>query len=258
MNFRASSAQDLPTAILSALPEEQQGLIELLDQPRKTVHAGRDFWQGSLHGQPVVLALSRIGKVAAATTATALVERFSARRILFTGVAGGLGDGVNVGDVVVADDFLQHDMDASPLFARYEMPLYGRTRFQADPALTALLRDAAASTLGHSWPEDGRLAFPGAKLHHGLMASGDQFISGTRESTELRRSLQAAGHRVLAVEMEGAAVAQVCHDYALPFASVRTISDRADDDAHTDFPAFVRDIASQYARVIVEKFLRML
>ncbi|RZL64941.1 MAG: 5'-methylthioadenosine/adenosylhomocysteine nucleosidase [Variovorax sp.] len=254
-SFDKKAPQSPLTAILSALAEEQQGLIELLEQPRKTVHAGRDFWQGTLHGQPVVLALSRIGKVAAATTATALIERFQVSRILFTGVAGGLGDGVEVGDIVVAKDFLQHDMDASPLFPRYEMPLYGRTRFHADAALTALVQAAATATLEHSWPEDGRLAFAGAKVHHGLMASGDQFISGTRESDELRQSLSAAGHHVLAVEMEGAAVAQVCHDYAIPFAAVRTISDRADDNAHTDFPAFVRDIASQYARVIVEKFL---
>ncbi|MDO9404212.1 MAG: 5'-methylthioadenosine/adenosylhomocysteine nucleosidase [Polaromonas sp.] len=246
------------TAILSALPEEQQGLIGLLVQPQKVVHAGRDFWLGSLHGQPVVLALSRIGKVAAATTAAALIERFQVARILFTGVAGGLGEGVQVGDVVVAEDFLQHDMDASPIFPRYEVPLYGQTRFAADPALSALLLEAARSALQHNWPYDGRLAFPGARLHHGLMASGDQFISGTAESGELRRALAAAGHAVLAVEMEGAAVAQVCHDYGLPFASVRTISDRADDQAHADFPTFVRDIASQYARVIVEKFLQML
>ena len=70
------------TAILSALAEEQQGLLELLQQPQKISHAGRNFWQGELHGQPVLLALSRIGKVAAATTATALIERFKVSRIV--------------------------------------------------------------------------------------------------------------------------------------------------------------------------------
>ena len=75
------------TAILSALAEEQRGLIELLHLPRRVTHAGRDFWLGELHGQPVVLAVSKIGKVAAATTATALIERFAVRRIVFTGVA---------------------------------------------------------------------------------------------------------------------------------------------------------------------------
>ncbi len=244
-----------PIAILSALPQEQHGLIALLQQPRKVIHAGRDFWQGELHGQPVVLALSKIGKVAAATTATALIERFGVSRIVFTGVAGGLGAGVQVGDVVVATDFVQHDMDASPLFARYEVPLYGKTRFDGDATLTALLFKAACSALMH---KPAGSSFPEARVHQGLMASGDRFVSGAIESAALRAGLLVAGHSVLAVEMEGAAVAQVCHDYGVPFAAVRTISDRADDSAHIDFPSFVDQVASRYARVIIERFLELL
>ncbi|MES2512089.1 MAG: 5'-methylthioadenosine/adenosylhomocysteine nucleosidase [Pseudomonadota bacterium] len=246
------------TAILSALQEEQQGLIDLLDKPEKTNHAGREFWHGVLHGQPVVLALSRIGKVAAATTATALIERFAVSRIVFTGVAGGIGHGVKVGDVVVAEDFVQHDMDASPLFPRYEIPLYGQTRFKADAELTGLLLQAAESAFKHINDGETPWAFPDAKVHHGLMASGDRFVSGAQEAHQLQQALMSAGHPVLAVEMEGAAIAQVALDYGLPFAAVRTISDRADDQAHVDFPAFVRDVASYYARTVVEKFLGLL
>src|SRR5664279_3165836 len=115
----------MTTAILSALAQEQQGLIEQLSNPVKVTRAGRDFWRGELQGHRVVLGLSKIGKVAAATTATTLIEAFDAGRIVFTGVAGGVGPGVQVGDVVVATDFVQHDMDASPLFPRYQLPLYG-------------------------------------------------------------------------------------------------------------------------------------
>ena len=86
------------TAILSALPEEQAGLSALLQNKEAVQHAGREFLRGSIHQQQVVLALSGIGKVAAATTATVLIERFAVQRIVFTGVAGGLGDGVQVGD----------------------------------------------------------------------------------------------------------------------------------------------------------------
>ena len=243
------------TAILSALAQEQHGLIELLQRPRKVNHAGRDFWLGDLHGHSVVLALSRIGKVSAATTSAALIERFSVQRIVFTGVAGGLGEGVRVGDVVVATDFVQHDLDASPLFARYEVPLYGRTRFDGDAALSALLFDAARSALEST---GGATAYPDATAHRGLIASGDRFVSGAHESSALRAALAAAGHEVLAVEMEGAAVAQVCHDYSIPFAAVRTISDRADDNAHADFPLFVDQVASEYARNIIARFLKML
>eukprot|EP01030_Chromulinospumella_sphaerica_P020420 gene20420-20333_t len=197
----------MTTAILSALPEEQSSLLQHLAQPQRVVHAGRAFWRGDWQGRSVVLALSGIGKVAAATTATALAERFGVARIVFTGVAGGVGDGVQVGDVVVAQDYVQHDMDASPIFPRWELPGYARTRLGCDAALT------------HS----------------------------------LRTALRNADHDVLAVEMEGAAVAQVCHDYGLPFAAVRTISDRADDTAHVDFPAFVNTVATRYAEHIMQE-----
>ena len=241
-----------PTAILSALWQEQHGLIELLQQPRKVTHAGRDFWQGDLHGQAVVLGLSRIGKVSAATTSAALIERFDVSRIVFTGVAGGLGARVNVGDVVVVSDFMQHDLDVSPLFPRYEVPLYGITRFASDVALTALLRQAAEAMLTSA------VAVPGARVHQGLIASGDRFVSGVDESAALRIALADAGHEVLAVEMECAAVAQVCHDYGVAFGAVRTISDRADDSAHVDFQTFMDQVASRYTCTIVEKFLHLL
>lgn len=246
------------TAILSALPQEQAGLLELLQAPRMLVHAGRDFWCGELHGKPVVLALSKIGKVAAATTAAALIERFNAERIVFTGVAGGLKVGVNVGDVVVASSFVQHDMDASPLFPRYEVPLYGRAGFATDGAMTGLLLAAAQAAFAVSSASASSAGFPEARVHSGLIASGDRFIGAAAGSQALQNALLAAGHDALAVEMEGAAVAQVCHDYGLPFAAIRTISDRADDSAHVDFQKFVDKVAGDYARRVLWHFLKML
>jgi adenosylhomocysteine nucleosidase len=186
-----------PTAILSALPQEQHGLMELLQHPRKVTHAGRDFWQGDLHGQSVVLALSRIGKVAAATTSAALIERFGVGRIVFTGVAGGLGTGVNVGDVVVATDFVQHDLDVSPLFPRYEVPFYSKARFDSDAALTARLFKAACSALeGGGEKRQESLAtqrFPGARVHQGLRipraagCAGDRRARGAGGGDGMRR-----------------------------------------------------------------------
>ena len=239
-------------AILSAFAQEQTGLIDLLLNPERVQRAGRDFWCGTLHGQPVVLALSRLGKVAAATTATTLIEAFGAKQLVFTGVAGGVGPGVQVGDVVLATDFVQHDMDCSPLFPRYEIPLYGQSRFACDPVLHAHLLEAAQQAL---------MRIPGASkacVHAGLIASGDRFVSSATEVATLMQGLVQAGHPPLAVEMEGAAVAQVCHDYGVPFAAVRTISDRADDTAHVDFNAFVQDTASRYALGIVQGLLQRL
>jgi adenosylhomocysteine nucleosidase len=227
------------TAIVSAMHEELAAVLALMPDERKQVVAGREFWRGHLHGHDVVAVLSRIGKVAAATTATALIERFQVGRIVFTGVAGGLAPGVKVGDVVVADSFLQHDMDASPLFPRHEVPLYGTSRFASDAVLTDLLEAAA------------RKALPGASLHRGLVVSGDRFVATTTES----RALQAALPEALAVEMEGAAIAQVCHDYGVPFAAVRTVSDRADDEAHVDFLRFIQEVASRHSAAIVQALL---
>jgi adenosylhomocysteine nucleosidase len=238
----------MTTAILSALPEEQAGVLALLQSPHCTVHAGREFWQGSMHGKPVVLALSRIGKVAAATTATALIEHFKAERMVFTGVAGGLAAKVQVGDVVLGAQYMQHDLDVSPLFARYEIPGYGRARLDADVNLIAIISEAAPAIF------KGAGGLKDINIHAGLIASGDRFVSSAAEAQALRLALPDA----LCVEMEGAAVAQVCCDYGVPFAAVRTISDRADDTAHLDFAQFVRDVAGPYAVRLMDALMRKL
>lgn len=240
-----------PLAILSALAEEQAGLVEQLQGAHCVRHAGREFWQGQLNGTPVVLALSRIGKVAAATTSVALIERFGVGAMVFTGVAGGVGAQVQVGDVVVGTGYVQHDMDASPLFPRYQIPLTGQTEMAADAALVrALVRacEVGLQGLQHA----GRTP----QVHQGLIASGDRFVNGLEETGRMVDALRHHGHAPLAVEMEGAAVAQVCHDYGLPFAAVRTISDRADDSAHVDFSSFVSEVASRYAQRIVMELVR--
>lgn len=241
------------TAILSALAQEQQGLLDDLRHARRVQHAGREFWLGELAGQAVVLALSRVGKVAAATTATALIERFAAARVLFTGVAGALAPRLAVGDIVVADGFVQHDLDASPLFPRYELPLYGRSRIACDAPLSDRLYRAAQTALAGEGSERSGGAAPA--LHRGLIASGDRFVSGAAEAGALRRSLLDAGHDALAVEMEGAAVAQVCLDYGKPFVAVRTISDRADEQAHVDFTEFIAHVARRHAHDVVRAWL---
>lgn len=246
-------ANPAPIAILSALAEEQAGLVEALQSPRQVTHAGRTFWCGRLWGQPVVLALSRIGKVAAATTATALIAHFGVDRVMFTGVAGGVGADVQVGDVVVGGSYVQHDMDASPLFPRYEVPLYGRAQFSGDEMLCGALLAASRMALADI-AHEARAPV----VHRGLIASGDRFVNGAAEVAALVGALVTAGYTPLAVEMEGAAVAQVCADYGVPFAAVRTISDRADDSAHVDFSRFVREVASVYAQRIVENFLKSL
>jgi adenosylhomocysteine nucleosidase len=235
-------------AVLARMPDEQ-----------KIVVAGREFWLGHWHGHEVVAVLSRIGKVAAATTATVLMERFNVGRVVFTGVAGGLASHAHVGDVVVATELLQHDMDASPLFPRYEVPLTGMQRYPTDTTLTQALcrvvpqalQDVVAHLPRNAWLG---LDLAQARVHEGLVISGDRFVATTTESVALQRALPDA----MAVEMECAAMAQVCHDYGVPMAAVRTISDRADDAAHVDFVKFIQTIASRYSVAVLDRLLAAL
>ena len=246
-----------PIGIMSAMHEELAAVLQALPDEQRVQVAGRDFWQGHWHGRPVVAVLSRIGKVAAATTATALIERFGVGQTVFTGVAGGVGADVKVGDVVLARSLVQHDMDASPLFPRHEVPLYGRSLFETDAALSAQLRPAVQAVLAqvavHVGAEALRaFALQSPRLHEGLIASGDRFVSSSAEC----RSLQQALPEALAVEMEGAAVAPVCADYGVPFAALRTISARADDTAHADFSRFIRAVASRYSVAMLSQWLK--
>ncbi len=242
--------------IVSAMHEELSAVLERV-QARPMEWAGRTFWHGHWHGVPVVAVLSRIGKVAAATTVTTLIHRFEVDQVVMTGVAGGLAESVQVGDAVVADAFMQHDLDASPLFPRYEVPLYGLSRFGVDARLSGRLMQAAQEALSQAdWPaalgELNARALP--RLHTGLVASGDRFVSSAEESRTLRQAVPDA----LAVEMEGAAMAQVCHDHGVPFAGVRLISDRADDSAHVDFMRFIRKVAAPVSAAIMQGLVQRL
>lgn len=234
-------------AILGALHEEIADLLVAMD-PGSTVHriAMRDFHVGTLWGTPCVIALSRIGKVAAAATASIVIQEFQVSRMIFTGLAGGLHDDVNVGDVVVASTLMQHDMDARPLFDQHEIPLLGRVQFNTDATLSQLLHDGAERFAS------SQAAMPTATVHRGLIATGDIFVSHNDDAQRLRARLPDA----LCVEMEGAAMAQVCYEFGVPFAVMRVISDRADHAAKTDFTAFLQNVARVYTAGILAPLLK--
>lgn len=238
----------MTTAIISALPEEQQGLRQLLQNHEHSAQIPRQLEHGLIHEKPVILALAGVGKVAASITATMLIERYHVERIVFTGVAGAVAQQVNVGDVVVGTQYLQHDMDASPLFPRFEIPYSGISRFAGNAALIAMLLEAL-DAVNKSAETQKRL-----HVHQGLIVSGDRFVSSASEVQRLRVVLPDA----LCVEMEGAAIAQVCHDYRIPFAAVRSISDKADDHAAVDFPKFVNEVAGPMAVKLIDALMRRL
>lgn len=237
-------------AIVSALADEQNGFRAALRDARQVRRAQRDFHVGQWQSQPVVLALSGIGKVAAASTASTLIEAFDVRRMVLTGVAGGLDPSVQVGDTVIASDFLQHDLDASPLFERYVVPHYGCKTLACDLALSDLLALAVQRA--------GEISPSRAASHRGLIVSGDRFIGDAQIALQLRQDISSAGYRPLAVEMEGAALAQVCRDHGVPFAAMRTISDRADETAHVDFQTFVQSVAGPRALAVLRQLMALL
>jgi len=250
------TSKNMRLGIISALYEEQQGLVEAMQSPYKLVHGQREYWVGQLWEIDAVCVLSRIGKVAAALTAATLVEKFGVTHILFTGVAGAGDKTVQVGDIVVAESLVQHDMDASPLFPRFEVPLTGLTHFPSDHGLGRRLVDAAHVFLDNDFEDaidPGEKAVFGLsrpRIHRGLIASGDQFVNDAAHINGLNAALPG----LVAVEMEGAAVAQVCYELGVPFGVIRTISDNANENAATDFMRFVKSVAARYAFHIVRRF----
>ena len=246
--------------IMAALREEIADLLHTMEAVTTQRIGMRDYHQGLLHGRPCVVVLARVGKVAAAATAVTLIREFQVESLVFTGLAGGVAGHVKVGDVVIGATLLQHDMDASPLFPRHEIPLLACSRIATDPGLSQALEAAASAYLAQDWLREISpatrasfgLAEPG--VHVGLIVSGDQFINRAAAVQALRQELPDA----LCVEMEGAAVAQICHEYGARFAIMRTVSDRADDTASHDFNGFLSAVASHYSAGVLRRVLAAL
>jgi adenosylhomocysteine nucleosidase len=191
------------------MPQEIDALLPALDSVSRIHSGGREVAAGRLAGLAVTLAFSRWGKVAAAATAAHLITTARPIRVLLTGIAGALRDELGVGDVVLARNLYQHDLDASPFFPPTHIPLLNTAALAADVALTAELHAALD-------------AFMAEDLYRTL---GDQVISDSAARERVRSRVPSA----VCVEMEGAAIAQVCHEFRVPFACLRVISDHADE-----------------------------
>jgi adenosylhomocysteine nucleosidase len=247
-------------AIVSALPEEISLVVERLADASARVIGRRTFHSGSFHGVDAVAVFSGWGKVAATVTVTQLISSFAITRLVFSGVAGAVQHGLSIGDVVIGSGLLQHDMDASPIFPRYEVPLLGKYLFEPDLELREGLTYAAQQFVKHDLHAQvaaDQLAFfhvRSPRVVRGVIASGDKFFASGAAVAELRERLPV----VACVEMEGAAVAQACEEYGLPFGVVRTLSDSADENSPHDFPRFAREIARHYSAGILERFVRKL
>ncbi|MFD2370863.1 5'-methylthioadenosine/adenosylhomocysteine nucleosidase [Brevibacillus sp. GCM10020057] len=224
--------------IIGAMDEEIALYVEAMGQTRQTVKAGITYYEGELEGQSVVLCKSGVGKVNAAVTTQILIDTFQVERVIFTGVAGAVHPDLNIGDIVVSTDCLQHDIDVTALgFAPGQIPFTETWVWKADEKLRQLAIDA------------GRELEAGVQVVSGRILSGDQFVASREKVKWLHE--QFAAH---CTEMEGASVGQVCAMNEVPFVVVRSMSDKADGSAHVNFVEFTK-LASERSYAIVRKML---
>lgn len=218
---------DGPVLLLGALDAEVETVGGHLMHTREVAWRGYRLLEGRLRGRAVVVTRSGVGKSLAAMLTQHLVDRYAPAAIIFTGVAGALNPQLEVGDTVVAETCMQHDMDATALgFARGEIPYTPHRVLTCDPGLVARALTCTPST--------GRV-LPGHVL------TGDVFITASRRES-LRYLREELGGD--AVEMEGASAGLVAVVNEVPFVLVRTISDRADTAASIDFAAFVKQASA--------------
>ena len=239
------------------MPEEIEDYVALLSDHQTAELGGRTFHTGKINGVSTVIVFSRWGKVAATTTVTTLILHFKISELIFTGVAGAIDSRLKIGDVVIGKRFVQHDMDARPLMKQFEIPLLGVCFFESSEALRNRAQTKMSEVLSE-FPVRKNFEKMNHEIFHlhrpeiyiGDVASGDKFFSSNTDKRHLLSILPT----ILCVEMEGAAVAQVCFEYKVPFTVIRVISDQADDHAEINFSAFVKQVASKYFISFIEKY----
>lgn len=225
--------------IIGAMNEEIIELKSVMKDIKEEKIGNLEFFKGKLENRDVVLVECGIGKVNAAICATLMKEHFKVDRLFFTGVAGGVNPNVNIGDIVVGTDLVEHDFDCTPFgYELGQIPRMADYKFKCDEALVKLAYDVAVQEFGKE------------KVWQGRIVSGDQFVASVEKIKWLKEKFDA-----YCTEMEGASVAHVCYSLNLPFVIIRAISDKADHDAKVDYPEFVK-IAAKNSKTIIEGMLR--
>ncbi len=226
--------------IIGAMDEEVARLKEQLDEAAVETVAGMDFYRGNFKGRPVVIVRSGIGKVNGAVCAQILCGRFGVSAIVNTGIAGSLKASIDIGDVVLSTDAVHHDMDAANFgYELGQVPRMDTLAFQADQGLLKLAKECC------------QRVNPDIRVHLGRVVSGDQFISDQR-----RKDWIADTFHGYCTEMEGAAIAQTAYLNKVPFLIIRAISDKADNSASVDYPAFEAQAIAHSVNLVAEMISR--
>jgi len=245
----------MKTGLIGAMREEILMLEHDIQNLKIHQFGARKFYEGTIGGKEVVVCLSGWGKVAAASTATTLINVFKVEQLVFIGLAGSLMENLQVGDIVVADQLIQHDVDLTRLdgFGVIEPPFYKKFTFPvrkgAQKRALEAVKQFTYNLYGGKYPDivgDYRPA-----IHIGAIGTGDQFIA----SRKGKEKIVEKHPELFCTEMEGAAIAQVASDYRIPCSVIRIISDNADDEAHQSFARFLSEdiskISVEIARLMI-------
>ncbi len=227
--------------IIGAMEEEVAILKEKMSEVTVLEKAGMEFFKGILGGQQVVVVRSGIGKVNAGICTQILADVFQVNAVINTGIAGSLKVEINIGDIVLSTDTMQHDVDAREFgYEIGQVPRMDTRTFPADDRL----RETALQVC--------RKVNPEIQVFEGRVASGDQFVADKETKEKIITNTQA-----YCTEMEGAAIGQAAYLNGIPYLVIRAISDKADDSAHMDYPAFEKE-AIRHTVNLVENMMKAL
>ncbi|WP_169764115.1 5'-methylthioadenosine/adenosylhomocysteine nucleosidase [Campylobacter mucosalis] len=220
-------------AILGAMNEEITPILERVADYETINYANNSFYKANYKGKDLIIAYSKIGKVNSSLTATLLIEKFGAKTLLFSGVAGALNENLKIGELIYATSLAQHDLDITAFGHPYGYVPGVEIFAKTDKGLNALALKIAQKR--------------GLKLTGGIIATGDQFVCSSEKKSWIKAMFKAD-----AVEMEGASVAQVCAQLNVPFFVLRAISDEANGSAEFDFDEFLHSSAKISADFVLE------
>lgn len=223
-------------AIIAAMEEEVAILKSKITNYHIEHHLGCDFHVGQIAGCDIVLLQSGIGKVAAASGTTLLLNHYQVEAVINTGSAGGLSSALNIGDIVVSKDVFYHDVDLTAFGYQPGQMSGCPVTFAADSKYQALAKSCIKKQ--------------GVNAVEGSIGSGDAFINGKENLQRIKQTFPDA----IAVEMEAAAIGHVCWLFKTPFVVVRAISDNGDSESAVDFQSFLK-LAAAHSSAIVESML---
>ncbi|URZ88150.1 5'-methylthioadenosine/adenosylhomocysteine nucleosidase [Floricoccus penangensis] len=221
--------------IIAAMDEELRLLVENLEETKKELVHGNVYYEGIIGRHEVVLVKSGIGKVMSALAVGMVVDRFNVDAIINTGSAGGVGAGLSVGDLVIANRLAYNDVDVTAFGYKYGQMAGQELYYESSKYFVSELKKVI---------EDAKV---------GLITSGDSFISSDARIAQIKEHFP----DVLAVEMEGASIAQAAHSLNKPFVVLRAISDTADGNANVSFDEFIIDAGKKSAQIIINLLKKM-